>query len=96
MDSPHDATAKRIAKKYGAEYNRGQGPDIETPQLAIEVETANTVSDGFRQLQGFRKPVYIAGADDQATKKALEATEDKTVGVMDPNGTIRRKSTRSG
>lgn len=94
MDTPHDATAKRIAAKHGVEYNRGQGPDIQTPNLAIEVETVHTISDGFRQLQGFRKPVYIAGADDNATNAALAATEDRTVGVMDQYGAIRRDSTR--
>ena len=94
MPSQHDIIAKRIAKKFGVEYNPGNGPDIETPKMAIEVETAYTVSDGYRQLRGYRKPVYIAGTDDLATLSALAATMDYSVGVMDQNGNIRRPSSR--
>ena len=94
MPSQHDIIAKRIAKKFGVEYNPGNVPDIETPKIAIEVETAHTVSDGYRQLRGYRKPVYIAGTDDLATLSALAATMDYSVGVMDQNGNIRRPSSR--
>jgi hypothetical protein len=94
MATKHDDTAIRIAKQKGGDYNRGQGPDIKTPRQAIEVETEKTVKDGFRQLRGFRKPVYIAGADAAATEKALEATKGTTVGVMDPQGKIVKRSTR--
>lgn len=94
MPSKHDRTAQRIASRHGGTYNRGQGPDIVTPRKAIEIETAETVDDGFRQLRGFRRPVYIAGADAEATTAALEATEGTTVGVMDPVGRILRRSTR--
>ena len=44
-----------------------------TSRQVIEVETEGTVSDGLRQLRGFRRPVYIAGADEAATRTALEA-----------------------
>ena len=94
MASKHDKTSERIARKLGGEYNRGQGPDVNTQSQATEVETARTASDGLRQLRGFRKPVYIAGADAEATQKALEATEGTTVGVRDHNGKILRRSTR--
>ncbi len=94
MGTKHDDTANRIANKKGGTYNRGQGPDVITPKQVIEVETENTISDGFRQLRGFKKPVYIAGADAKATKKALEATQGTTVGVMDPRGNIVKRSTR--
>lgn len=50
--------------------------------------------DGLRQLQGFRKPVYIAGADAEATQAALDATKGTTVGVMNPQGKILKRSTR--
>ena len=92
--SKHDETAKRIARKKDTPYNRGQGPDVQTSRQIIEVETAATVSDGMRQLQGFRKPVYIAGSDAQATKKALERTKGTTVGVMDETGQIIKRSSR--
>ena len=53
-----------------------------------------TVSDGIRQLQGFREPVYIAGVDDAAVQAALERTKETTVGVMDNQGKIVKRSTR--
>jgi len=94
MPSKHDKTAARLASKNRVDYNRGQGPDVNTPRRAIEVETADTARDGLRQLRGFKKPVYIAGADSEATKAALDATKDTTVGVMDPQGNILKRSTR--
>ena len=90
----HDRTAERLADKERVDYNRGQGADIQARRRAIEVETANTVSDGLRQLQGYRKPVYIAGADAAATEAALEATKGTTVGVMDEHGKVVKPSTR--
>ncbi len=94
MGTKHDDTANRIARRKGVQYNRGQGPDVITPRQVIEIETKDTVDDAFRQLRGFRGPVYIAGADDEATKKALEATKGTTVGVMNSRGEIVRRSTR--
>lgn len=93
--TPHDQTAIRIARLHGVLYNRGKGPDIETARIAIEVETAFTVSDAFRQLHGIRKPVYIAGADQQTTHLAMGKTRGTDVGVMDPHGTILKRSTRT-
>lgn len=94
MTSKHDKTAESLASKEGVEYNKGQGPDVNSGRRAIEVETADTARDGLRQLQGFNKPVYIAGADAEATKAALEATQDTTVGVMNSQGKIVKRSTR--
>ena len=94
MATKHDVTAQRLARKEGVEYNRGQGPDVISTRRAIEVETANTVHDGLRQLQGYKKPVYIAGADDEATKAALDGSQGMTVGVMNPQGKIIKRSTR--
>lgn len=92
--TPHDQTATRIAQLYGAEYNRGEGPDIITGRMAIEVETVDTVSDAFRQLRGLQKLVYIAGADQQTTDLALSKTRGIDVGVMDPYGNILKESSR--
>ena len=94
MTSKHDKTAERLARQEGVEYNQGQGPDVNSSRRAVEVETADTVRDGFRQLQGFNKPVYIAGADAGATKSALEAAQGTTVGVMNSQGKIVKRSTR--
>ena len=94
MTTKHDKTAKHLADKEGVDYNRGQGPDVNSCRRAIEVETAETAPDGLRQPQGFRKPGYIAGTDEEATDAAQEATEDTTVGVMDSQGKIVKSSTR--
>ena len=90
----HKITANRIAKKFNTEYNDQEGIDINPPKLAVEVETPKTIKDGLRQLKGFRKPVYIAGTNEEAVKKALEVTKNTTVGVMDSQGNIIKKSTR--
>ena len=90
----HKTTSNKIAKKFNVDYNTGKGADIKTYEVAIEVETENTVSDGFRQLQGHKKPVYIAGTNKKAVDKAIEATKGTTVGVMDNQGKIIKKSTR--
>lgn len=94
MPTKHDRTASRIAGRERGEYNRGRGADILTGRRAIAVETTRTVRNGLRQLQGYRRPVYIAGADPAATRKALEVTEGTTVGVMTSGGKILRRSTR--
>ena len=90
----HKITANRIARKYRVEYTEGAGVDIQTSQVAVEVEPAESVSDAMRQLQGYRKRVYIAGTSQDAVEKALEATEGTTVGVMDSQGNIVKPSTR--
>ena len=94
MPTKHDTTAQRIADKKGVSYNEGQGPDIKTSRQTIEVETINTIPDAGRQLQGHKGPVYVAGANDAATKVALEYYEDTTIGVMNSSGEILKRSTR--
>jgi len=90
----HDIAADRIARKLGTEYNRGKGPDIKKPNMVVEVETDQTVKDGLRQLQGFRKSVYIAGSNQKALNVALKTTKNTTVGVMDAWGKIVKRSSR--
>ena len=90
----HDTTAEKLAKKEGVDYNRGAGADIQAKRRVIEVETEKTANDGLRQLQGYRKPVYIAGADAKATEAALEATKGTTVGVINQQGKVVKSSTR--
>lgn len=94
MPSKHDIVANRIAKKEGVEYNKGKGPDINTKERAMEVESEGTIKDGFRQLQGFKKSVYIVGSTPKVTQKALELTKGKTVGVMNEQGKVIKRSTR--
>ena len=94
MPTKHDETAKRIAAMKGVRYNQGQGPDIITSRETIEVETVATIADAARQLQGYRGPVYVAGADAEATKAALKRYKDTMIGVMDPFGKILKSSVR--
>ena len=90
----HKIAANRIARKLNTQYNNSDGVDIVTKNIAIEVETESTVKKGLRQLQGHKKPSYIAGANQKTIKKALEATEGTTIGVMDSQGNIIKKSSR--
>jgi len=90
----HKTTSNRIAQKYGVEYNNGKGVDIKSNRATVEVETSETVSDGLGQLQGHRGPVYIAGTNQEAVNKAIEATQGTTVGVMDNQGNIVKSSSR--
>ena len=90
----HKTTANRIAKKLGAEYNNGTGVDIKSNEATVEVETLETISDAPGQLRGHRGPAYIAGTNKEAVQKALEVTDGTTIGVMDNQGNILKKSTR--
>ena len=94
MATKHDKTAQRIAEKEGTSYNKGPGPDIKTSRQVTEVETSDTIGDAARQLQGYKRRVYVAGADDEATQAALEHYKDKTIGVKDPSGNILKSSSR--
>ena len=94
MPTKHDKTARDIANQKGVSYNQGPGPDVKTPRQVIEVETADIITDAAQQLQGYRGPVYVAGADVEAVEAALEYYDDTTIGVMDPSGKILKRSTR--
>ena len=91
---PHKTTANRIAKKLNANYNDGEGVDIKANNATVEVETPESVSDAPGQLRGYLGPVYIAGTNQKAVNKALERTQGTTIGVMDNQGTIKKRSTR--
>ena len=90
----HKTTSNRIAQKYGVDYNNGEGVDVKSNRATVEVETPDTVNEGLGQLQGHRGPVYIAGTNQEAVDKAIEATEGTTIGVMDNQGNIVKSSTR--
>ena len=90
----HKTTANRIAQKFGSDYNSGQGVDIKTQNISIEVETPESVADAGRQFQGHKGPVYVAGTNKEATEKALEHYDNSTIGVMDNQGKIIKLSTR--
>ena len=90
----HKTTANRIAEKYNVKYNNGKGVDVKATQATVEIETSETVTDALSQLRGHRGRVYIAGTNMDAVEKALEATEGTTVGVIDNQGKIVKRSTR--
>ncbi len=91
----HKIAANRIAKKFKSEYNDGEGVDIKSQKATVEVETLETVSDAPSQLRGHRGPVYVAGTNKEAVEKALEVTKDTTIGVMDNQGKVIKRSTRN-
>ena len=95
-DRSYKTTANRIASKYGTEYNSGEGVDIKSPRATVEVETPETVEEAPGQLRGHKGPVYIAGINKDAVEKALETTRGTTIGVMDNQGHIVKRSTRKG
>ena len=94
MATKHDKTAQRIAEKERTSYNKGPGPDIKTSRQVTEVETIDTIADAARQLQGYKRRVYVAGVDKATTQAALEHYKDTTIGVKDPSGNILKSSSR--
>ena len=90
----HKTTANRLAAQHGVEYNQGPGADIKADHITIEVETPDTVADAGRQLGGHRGPVYVAGTNKEAVELALDRYADSTIGVMDNQGNIVKRSTR--
>jgi hypothetical protein len=92
-DRSHKTTVNRLSKMFGTEPQE-KGADIQTNNLVIEVETEKTINEGISQLQGYKKRVYIAGVNKETVEQALDATKGTTVGVMDNQGNIVKKSTR--
>jgi len=90
----HKTTANRIAEKYNTQYNPGEGVDIKSRRATVEVETEQTVAEAPGQLRGHHGPVYIAGANQATVKLALELTQGTTIGVMNNQGAIVKRSTR--
>lgn len=89
----HTATANRIAKRYHAVYNDGDGIDIACDHLLIEVETTATIAEGVERLKGRPGSVYVAVTNKEGVSEALRLTQGTKVGVMDPRGNIVREST---
>ncbi|MBU1023182.1 hypothetical protein KKB99_02750 [bacterium] len=91
-DTKHDKIAKRLAQKENVEYNKGKGPDIITSRRVIEVAINDTdLNESKKQLQGFRKPRYLATTTENI-KKAMSVTEGLKIGVMGPTGHIHKKA----
>ncbi len=88
------AVAQALARKYGVPYNRGHGPDIRTDEVIINVENAKTLETACLRLRGYRGPVYVACANDEDIADAEWWTDGSTVGIMNAEGRILKKSTR--
>ena len=92
--SKHDKVAERIARQQGTTYNAGPGSDVQNSRRVIEIETPNTIGEAGKQLQGFRKPVYVAVTESSAIRKAVQRYENTTIGIMGPSGKIVKRSSR--
>jgi len=90
----HKITANRIAKKYNTAYISDKGVDIVIKKVKVEVETEGNVKSGMQQLKGCKGRVYIAGVNQKTVSEALEKTKNTTIGVMDNQGNIKKRSTR--
>lgn len=88
----HTATVRRIAARYGGQLSDGDGPDIQTASLTIEVETNASIHEGIRNLELVDGPVYIAVTNKEAIPDAMRLTDETQIGIMDPQGNILRES----
>lgn len=90
--SKHDKIAQRIAKRRGGRYPPQKGADVVNRREAIEVEVdLNRFSQGIRQLQGYRKPRYLA-VPNALVPQAKKRTKGLKTGVMDEKGNIVKRA----
>lgn len=92
LNKAHTATANRIAKRYQAVYNDGDGIDIACDHMLIEVETTATIAEGVARLNGRSERAYVAVTNKEGVAEALRLTQGTSVGVMDPRGNIVKES----
>ncbi len=91
-NTQHDRIAEALAKKKAAIYPPNKGADVVTSSQAIEVEVdEGKLSEGMQQLQGYRRPRYLAVPTD-LVGAAKEKTRGARVGVMDETGRIRKQA----
>lgn len=90
----HKETGQRIAKKLGTEYNPGKGVDVKKKGIAVEVETEQTIGNAGKQLRGHKGKAYVAATTQKGVEKAKERYKGTTIGVMDNQGKVVKKSTR--
>ena len=88
----HATTINRIARRYSGRVNPIEGPDIQTHEMIIEVETQATLHQGLRYLKACQGPVYLAVTNMEALPDALRVTHGTPIGVMDPKGNILKVS----
>lgn len=89
----HTATANRVARRYGADYQSADGQfDICIGDLTIEIETTATILDGIDRLRGKSGRVYVALTNKEGVEEAVKLATGTRVGVMDPQGEIVKES----
>jgi hypothetical protein len=88
----HTATGRRIAKRYKTTYNDGDGIDIATDGMVIEIETTATIEDGVERLKVHLGRAFVAVTNKEGIAEALRLTQGTNVGVMDPRGNIIKDS----
>ena len=87
----HKATANRIAKRLGVEYEPGGECDIETDSVTIEVETTATVAEAVTRLESREGKVYVALTNREGVEEALRLTAHSRVGVLNSRGDVVRE-----
>ena len=88
----HTATANRIAKRFGTTVSDDGQPDVQTPEVTIEIETSATIRDAVRRLSNTDRPAFVAVTNKEALVDALRYAHGTTVGVMDSRGEIVKQS----
>ncbi len=92
----HATTANRIAERYGAEVNSGDGVDLQIDGMLIEVETTATLPEAVLRLAEFPGRVFVAVTNKDGVRDALRLTAGTHIGVMDPYGEIVQDSCPNG
>jgi hypothetical protein len=92
QNKAHTATLRRIAVRYGATINDGEGFDIQAEGITIEVETSASIGRAIKRLLVRPGPVYVAVTNKETVSLAIRLTRGTRVGVMDPYGEIVKQS----
>lgn len=91
----HDEISKKLAKKFKTNYKPYKGIDLVTPTRVIEVETKKGgIHQGIKQVEKSPKARYLA-VNSINIDNALGATKNTGIGVMNENGKIIKKASRS-
>lgn len=89
--SAHDKAANRLARKYGTEHRR-EGVDILVDGKAIEVAVSDDdINTSVSQLNRSRAGIKYMAVPSRKVEQAKEILEGTGIGVMDLNGTIKKK-----
>ena len=90
--SKYEKIGWAIARRKGAEFNKGRGPDIETRTQAIKVSTnMRELNNSSTHLRGLKKSRYVAVPSDMV-RNALEHFAGTKIGVMTQTGKIKKRA----